>query len=70
MANPSISMPDDVLAEADERNSSASRSQYVTEALVVRFLLEDDDEWREVFEQAVEGREPYRESTVIRDQNE
>jgi len=52
MANPSISMPDDMRAELDERNAKPNRSKYVQEALLVRFAIEDGGEWDRLLAEA------------------
>jgi len=52
MANPSISMPDDLQALLDERNARPNRSRYVQEALLVRFILEDGGEFEELLAEA------------------
>lgn len=46
MPSPSINMPPELQAEVDGRRPSVvSRSQYVREALAVRFILEDEGRW-------------------------
>jgi metal-responsive CopG/Arc/MetJ family transcriptional regulator len=47
MANPSISIPDEMLAEVDERlGYGDSRSAYIREALRKRLDEEDAGEWQ------------------------
>lgn len=46
MATPTISMPDDLLDEVDDRReSTTSRSQWVREAIEARIDAEDADAW-------------------------
>lgn len=46
MATPSISMPDEIVdAIDDRRHSRTSRSQYIREAIQVRWILEDAGEF-------------------------
>lgn len=53
MAIPSISMPDDVQSEVDDRrHSTKPRSEWVREAIVVRFLLEDSGDFDELLDEA------------------
>lgn len=52
MANPSISLPDGVVEDADRRNTTTNRSEYFREALLVRFLLEDREQFDELLEDA------------------
>ncbi|PSP80153.1 hypothetical protein BRC81_02890 [Halobacteriales archaeon QS_1_68_20] len=59
MANPSIPMPDEMQAEADDRRpSTKSRAAYVREAIRVRFLLEDSGEFDDLLEEADATQEP------------
>ena len=54
MAQPSISLPDEFLKEADERlHGHVNRSEYFREALLVRFMLEDTDDWEAALNHAV-----------------
>ena len=49
MANPSISLPDDMVREIDDRRHSTTyRSEWIREAVMARFLLEDVGKWEEV----------------------
>ena len=49
MANPSISLPDDMVEEIDDRrHSTVYRSEWIREAVMARFLLEDAGSWEEV----------------------
>lgn len=42
MAQPSLSMPDAMKTDIDDRrHATTNRSKYVREAIVLRFLLED-----------------------------
>lgn len=43
--NPSMSFPDWLLAEVDERRGNTPRSQYMQEAAFGRLLDEDAGEW-------------------------
>ena len=53
MAQPSLSMPDSMQADIDDRRHSTTyRSTYIREAIAVRFLLEDRDELDAVLEDA------------------
>jgi metal-responsive CopG/Arc/MetJ family transcriptional regulator len=46
MSNPSIEMPDEMVAEVDNRrHSNTSRSQWVREAIQARLDAEDAGEW-------------------------
>jgi Arc/MetJ-type ribon-helix-helix transcriptional regulator len=46
MSKPSVSIPPEMLAEIEARRPKGSnRSEYIREALGVRFELEDADEW-------------------------
>ena len=46
MANPSISMPDEMEDEIDRRRpSTKSRAQWIREAIQARFDAEDQGEW-------------------------
>lgn len=52
MANPSISMPDALKSDIDDRrHASTSRSRYMTDAVRVRMLLEDRGEWESLLDQ-------------------
>ncbi|MCD2204385.1 ribbon-helix-helix domain-containing protein [Halobacterium sp. KA-6] len=45
MAQPSLSMPDAMQTDIDDRrHSTTSRSEYIREAIALRFLLDDRDE--------------------------
>lgn len=53
MAQPSINMEDNVEAEIDDRrHSTSSRSKWVSQAILVRFLLEDTGEWDELADES------------------
>ena len=46
MANPSISIPNDLLAEVDDRrHSTTDRSEWIRQAIIARIRDEDADEW-------------------------
>lgn len=45
MARPSVSIPDWMLEELDQRNSRPDRSKWIREAIVARFDAEDAGEW-------------------------
>lgn len=65
MAQPSINMPDGVEEEIDDRRHSAtSRSKWVSQAILVRFLLEDAGEWDELSDEAKAHFEQSSEDTV------
>lgn len=49
MVNPSVSMPDDLVIEIDDRrHSTTGRSEWIREALYARLVLEDEGDWDEV----------------------
>jgi len=46
MANPSISLPDELLQEVDDRrHSTTDRSEWIRQAIIARLKAEDDGEW-------------------------
>lgn len=53
MAQPSLSMPDSMQTDIDDRrHSTTARSTYIREAIAVRFLLEDRGDFDTVLEDA------------------
>lgn len=53
MAQPSLSIPDAMLTEIDDRrHATTNRSQYIREAIAVRLLLEDRDTFGELLTEA------------------
>ena len=46
MANPSISLPDDMLEEIDDRrHSTTDRSEWIRQAIIARMNAEDSGKW-------------------------
>jgi len=46
MANPSISLPDDMLKEIDDRrHSTTDRSEWIRQAIIARMNAEDSGNW-------------------------
>ncbi|WP_224449308.1 hypothetical protein [Haloprofundus salilacus] len=65
MATPTISMGDEFLKFAeDRRHASVSRSQHFREALLVRYLLEDEDVWEDTLQRAQRQWPAYRANTA------
>lgn len=55
MSNPSVSMPDKLVEELDDRrHANTSRSTVLSEAALVRLYLEDRGEWKSAVEEAKE----------------
>jgi metal-responsive CopG/Arc/MetJ family transcriptional regulator len=55
MSNPSVSMPDKLVDELDERrHANTSRSTVLSEAALVRLHLEDRGEWDSAIQEAEE----------------
>jgi len=46
MANPSISLPDNLLKEIDDRrHSTTDRSEWIRQSIIARIEAEDDGTW-------------------------
>lgn len=46
MAKPSVSIPDDLLGEVDDRrHSTTDRSEWIRQAIIARLDAEDSGEW-------------------------
>ncbi len=46
MAKPSVSMPDELVAEVDDRrHSTTDRSEWIRDAVIARLNAEDAGEW-------------------------